>query len=153
MARFLRSIISIASTLICLTNCKRASDGIQPSAENPASIQGEWRLAVSGGGLTGIMTPVPADRDFRMVLGPDSTYREYSNGKLMTTSTYQFRKQASPYGGPDEQVLVIKASSFYHPYYVTLFTLDKLNFTTGGGCALNVEYVRTNATASPLASR
>jgi hypothetical protein len=98
------------------------------------------------------MTPTPADRDLRMVLGPDSTYREYSNGKLVTTSTYQFRKQASPYGGPDDQVLIIKADSFYHPYYVTLFTADKLNFTTGGGCAMNAEYVRTKAVAPPTAS-
>jgi hypothetical protein len=98
------------------------------------------------------MTPTPADRDLRMVLGPDSTYREYSNGKLMITSTYQFRKQASPYGGPDDQVLIIKAGTFYRPYYVTLFTADKLNFTTGGGCAMNAEYVRTKALAPPTAS-
>jgi hypothetical protein len=146
MPQLLRTIALLSIALTSFISCKPASDEVQPSADDPSSIQGEWRLAVSGGGITGIMAPVPADRDLRMVLGPDSTYR---NGKLVTTSTYQFRKQASPYGGPDEQVLAIKAPTFYHTYYVTLFTTDKLNLTTGGGCAMNAEYVRTNAAAPP----
>lgn len=154
MRAFLRFSALLTISLASLVACRRAADEVAPAATGPLSVRGEWRLAASGGGITGIMTPAAADYDARIVLGPDSAYAEYTNGKLVRTSTFQVRTRASQAGGPAEQLLVIKTDNtptgqpLYYPYYITLLTTDKLHFTTGSGCALNAEYVRTKA-ASP----
>ncbi len=153
MPQLLRRTAFVAIALVGFTACHRAADDVQP-----ITVLGEWRLVASGGGITGIMTPTPAGQDRRVVFGPDSAYAEYSNGQPVRTSTFQFRSQPSPSSGRDELRLIIKTDNTlpgqpaYYPYHVTLLTADKLNFTTGTGCAQNVEYVRTKAVASPSAA-
>ena len=136
--------------LISLAACQRATD-VRPSSE----LLGEWRLAVSGGGITGVMSPVPAGSDTRVVFGPDSAYARYYNGHLVEATTFQLRTRPSTSGGPDEQLLVLKTYNTptgqpsYYPYYITQLASDQLHVTTGGGCALNSEYVRVSSPTLP----
>ncbi|RZK25574.1 MAG: hypothetical protein EOO63_15840 [Hymenobacter sp.] len=146
--------VAVLLTILLTSACHRASDVVQP-----ITLVGSWRLTVSGGGITGMMSPVPAGSDYQLVFGPDSAYARYDNGKLMEASTYQLRSQPGYPGGPNEQILVLKTTNtpgnqpFYYPYYVTLLTGRELHFTTGGGCALNSVYERVGAAGLPISGR
>lgn len=155
----LRSTTLLALSLTGLTACHQAADEVAPSLLNrPVTLLGEWRLAVSGGGITGVMSPVPAGSEYHLVFGADSAYATYDNGTLREANTYHLRVQPTYPGGPNEQLLLLKSTNsptgqpYYRVYLVTLLTADKLSFTTGGGCALNAQYVRVNPT-SPLPTK
>ena len=147
MPNTLPTFLLLAATLASLTGCQKKDD-----KNGPAMVRGEWQLAVSGGGFTGQMLPVPAGQEHRLVFGPDSAYTRYDNGKLVESSTYRVRTQLSGSGGPDEQLLLLKTNVggqlLYSTYHITLLTPNKLNFTTGGGCAMNSEYVRAKSTSA-----
>ncbi len=155
----LRLVCLLALASSSLTACQHAAadefnefDGFE---NGPAQVQGEWRLAVMGGGITGKMDPVPAGQEYRLVFGSDSAYARYDNGKLVEASTFQARTQPSRSGMGTEQLLILKTTNtygsqpMYYPYYITALTSSKLEFATGTGCGMSWEYVRVKAT-SPL---
>ncbi|MDO7887677.1 hypothetical protein [Hymenobacter cheonanensis] len=147
----LLAFLPLAATLASTTACQKTAGSENDFENGPATIRGEWRLAVVGGGITGVMQPVPAGSDNRCVFGPDSTYTEYFNGKRTLTSTFYVANRPAYPGGPAVPMLAIKSNNslpgqpFYRVQYITELTASKLNLTTGGGCAFNSEYVRTKA--------
>ncbi|WP_191906385.1 hypothetical protein [Hymenobacter baengnokdamensis] len=144
----------MAATCASLTACQKTAGSENDFENGPVTVRGEWRLAVSGGGITGKMDPVPASQDIRSVFGPDSTYTEYLNGKPTLTSTFRLITRPAYQGGPAMTVLLTKSynspsgQAYYRVQYVTELTTNKLYLTTGTGCAINSEYVRVQA-ASP----
>ena len=148
----------LLTALVSTTACQKTAGSENDFENGPAVVQGEWRLAVAGGGITGIMTPVPAGSDTRCVFGPDSTYTEYFNGKRTLTSTFYVASRPAYAGGPAVPMLAIKSTNspsgqpFYQVEYITELTANKLSLTTGTGCAMNSESVRTKA-ASPATTR
>lgn len=155
MRQLLRPALLLATVLIGLTACQKQAN----ADARPITVLGEWLLAVSGGGLTGIMTPMPAGQDHRVVFGPDSAYAEYYNGKLISTSTFQLRRHPSRTGEPDEQLLIFKnytdpsGQPHYNINYITLLTANELNTTTGSGCALNSNWVRVSSPSQLIGTR
>jgi hypothetical protein len=148
MRNTLPTYLLLAVTLASLTACQKKDDS------GPTMIRGEWRLAVSGGGFTGQMLPVPAGQDLRCVFGPDSSYAEYTNGRRTLTSTFHLGSDPSYSSGSPQPLIAIKSDnsptgqSYYRVLYITELTSNKMNLTTGGGCALNSEYVRVTATST-----
>jgi hypothetical protein len=146
MPNTLPTFLLLAATLIGLTGCQK-----KDNENGPTMLQGEWQLAVSGGGFTGQMLPVPAGQDSRCVFGPDSSYAEYTNGRRTLTSTFHMGSDPSYSSGPPQPLIAIKSTnsptgqSYYRVLYITELTANKLNLTTGGGCALNSEYVRAKS--------
>lgn len=151
MRNSLLALLPLAATLASTTACQKSAGSENDFENGPATVRGEWRLAVVGGGITGVMTPVPASSDNRCVFGPDSTYTEYVNGKRTLTSTFYIANRPAYAGGPAVPMLAIKSDNspsgqpYYRVQYITELTASKLALTTGGGCALNSEYVRTKA--------
>ena len=137
--------------MACLTACRRAADEALP-----ITMLGEWRLAVSGGGITGKMDPVPAGTEVREVFGLDSAYVRYENGQQVEATTFRL-VQRHITSRSDEQLLLIKSFNsptgqpYYRTEYITLLTPKALHLSTGGGCALNSEYVRVGSAAPSAA--
>jgi hypothetical protein len=148
MPNALPTFLLLAATLASLTACQKGDEN------GPTMIRGQWQLAVSGGGLTGQMIPVPAGQDLRIVFGPDSSYAEYTKGRRTLTSTYHLGSDPNYSSGPPQPLIAIRCDnsptgqSYYRVLYITELTANKMNLTTGGGCALNTEYVRVAATSA-----
>ncbi|RZK93120.1 MAG: hypothetical protein EOO62_32325 [Hymenobacter sp.] len=157
MKHSLRRIVVLANTLAALAACQRTTDEVNPTL--PITLLGEWRLAVAGGGITGVMSPVPAGDEQHLVFRSDSTYAYYDNGTLRETNTFGLRSQPAYPGGPAQQELLLKTTNspggqpYNRSYCITLLAASNLNFTTGGGCALNAEYVRVATGSLPTAKQ
>jgi hypothetical protein len=148
MLHSLRSVLLGALALASFTACHRAADEALP-----LTVLGEWRLAVSGGGITGKMDPVPAGTEVREVFGPDSAYTRYVNGQQVEATAFRLVQRHNS-AGSNEQLLLIKSTNspngqpYYRTEYITLLTPTALHLSTGGGCALNAEYVRVGGAVS-----
>ena len=155
MRKILPAALLLVAALASVTACQKTAGSEHNFENGPSTIRGEWRLAVVGGGITGVMEPVPANRAVHCVFGPDSTYTEYVDGKRTLTSTFYLASQPAYSGGPAVPILAIKSDNsptgqpYYRVQFITELTAGKLALTTGGGCALNSEYMRTKA-AGPV---
>lgn len=140
MTRFVRlgalSLLAVSS----LNACHTAADEVQPN-----TLSGTWLLTAGGGGITGVVSKVPASIDHRLVFGPNRTYYRYENGTLRETSQYQLRANPDATG---QQQLLLKTTNtptgeaIFYPYNVTTLSATKLEFMTPGGCPMIYEYTR-----------
>lgn len=152
MMYLFRSVLFGAVALASFTACQRTADEVVPIEVLPITVLGEWRLVAFGGGITGKMDPVPAGTESRAVFGSDSAYVHYENGQQVEATTFRLVQRHTS-GGPDEQLVLIKSFNapagqpYYRSQYVTLLTPTVLHLSTGGGCALNSEYVRVGRAA------
>jgi hypothetical protein len=142
MYSVLRSATLLAVALGSLSACQRTNDVA------PVTVEGEWRLTVAGGGITGKMDAVPPTHDARLVLGADHRYAQYYNGQLQESNTYEVRTVKHSYNSAEDKVLFLKSTSspdgqpYEQQQIITSLTATKMELTTGGGCALNSEYER-----------
>jgi hypothetical protein len=145
----LRFATLLAVALASLSACQHTTDEVAP-----ITVEGEWRLTVAGGGITGKMDPVPANYDARLVLGANHQYAQYYNGQLQESNTYEVRTVKHSYDSAEDKVLFLKSTNSPNgqPYdrqeIITSLTETKMELTTGGGCAINSVYERV-ALAGP----
>ncbi|MBF9140880.1 hypothetical protein [Hymenobacter properus] len=128
-----------------LSACQRTHDVA------PVTVEGEWRLTVSGGGITGKMDAVPAGQDSRLMLGANQQYSRYYNGQLQESSTYEVRTVKHSYDSGEDKVLFFKSAnspngqSYDRQEIITSLTDSRMELTTGGGCAINSVYERVSS--------
>ncbi|MFD2720485.1 hypothetical protein ACFST9_17320 [Hymenobacter monticola] len=145
MYSVLRSATLLAVALSSLSACQRTTDVA------PITVEGEWRLTVAGGGITGKMDALPPTQDHRLVLGADHHYAQYYNGQLQESNTYEVRTVKHSYDSAEDKVLFLKSTNSPdgQPYerqeIILSLTENKLELSTGGGCAINSVYERSAA--------
>ena len=123
---------------------------------NPITVLGEWRLTISGGGITGKMDVLPPSVNSRLVFGPDSAYARYYNGRLQESSTFHVRTVKRDPASPEERVIFMKSFSspngqpYYQREYITTLTATRMELSTGTGCAINGVYERVSPVSNQL---
>ena len=127
-----------------LSACQHTTD----TDAAPITVEGEWRLTVAGGGITGKMDVVPVNHDARLVLGADHHYTRLYNGRVQESNNYEVRTLKRSPDSPEEKVLFLKSTNSLdgQPYdqqeIIASLTATKMELTTGGGGALNSVYER-----------
>ncbi|WP_220613508.1 hypothetical protein [Hymenobacter sp. HSC-4F20] len=140
MIRLVRLCALSLLALSSLNACHSAADEVQPNI-----LEGTWQLTASGGGITGVVSKMPANIDYRLVFGPNNTYYRYENGTLRETSQYQLPTTADV---SEQQQLLLKTTNtptgeaIFCSYNVTTLSATELEFMTPGGCPMIYEYTR-----------